>query len=587
MRDGVKLFTAVYVPKDSSQLFPFLVFRTPYGVAPNGPDQFPARLGPNEEFDKAGYIFVLQDVRGRYQSEGQFVEVRPHIEHPSPKDTDESTDMYDTVEWLLKNVSRNNGKVGIWGFSYPGFFVSASIVDSHPAIKAASPEAPVTNLFEGDDAYHGGAFMLAAQFEFYSTFFKPPSGGPEVPPRDWQPFEFGTQDGYKYFLEHGPGLQRIAALIKNPYFEEPMIHDTDGDYWRARDISKHMHGIKCAVLTVGGWFDTEDLAGTLRTYHAIEKQNAGAENALVMGPWKHGDWSRLSKSGSASVRYSAAEYYRQQIVFPFFEYYLKGKGNPKIAEANVFDTGSNAWKQYENWPPKSSLQKTIYLHANGKLSFIPPAASEASFDEYVSDPTRPVPYIPYQATDVAAEYMFADQRFASKRKDVLTYVSDPLEQDVTLAGPVSPHLSVSTSGSDSDFVVKLIDIFPGDDQSPAVQERKNLELPVEAKSPGYAELVRGEPFRAKFRESLSNPQSLTPNTVTAVAFDMPDVNHTFKRGHRISVQIQSSWFPLTDLNPQKFMTIPEAKPSDFVKATERVYHTPQAASGIVVQVMPQ
>ena len=595
MRDGAKLFTAVYVPKDTSQTYPFLVSRTPYSVSPYGEDQYRTRLGPSEKFERAGYIFVFQDVRGRYMSEGQFLDMRPHVDPSKPGDTNESTDMYDTVEWLLKHVPGNNGKVGIWGVSYGGFYTSNSIIDSHPAIKAASPQAPMTNLFEGDDAYHGGAFMLAANFSFYGGFFKPRVGATELPPsRDnFRGFDYGTTDGYDFFLQHGPALSDIAALAKNPFFDDQYQHNTKDAYWQSRDLSQHMKGIKCAVLTVGGWFDAEDLWGPFRTYHAVEKNNPGIANSLVIGPWVHGGWGRYEGKGLGRVQFNSAtgDFYREHIVFPFFEQHLKGAADAHLPEAYVFETGSNTWRQYDAWPPKNTQQKTIYLHANGKLSFDPPAAGETAFDEYVSDPAHPVPFVSYAATAVPQEYMLSDQRFAAKRPDVLTYMSEPLADDITIAGPLAPHLHVSTSGTDSDFDVKLIDVYPADyDLSLAEPDREtprpDVPMPTE-KMGGYQQLVRGEPMRAKFRNSWSKPEPMPANQVTPLNFEMQDVNHTFRRGHRIMVQIQSSWFPLTDMNPQKFINTATAKSSDFVKATQRVYHTPKEPSGIVVDVLPQ
>jgi uncharacterized protein len=590
MRDGVTLFTSVYVPRDASRTYPFLFYRTPYGVAPYGPDQYPRRLGPADAFDRAGYIFVFQDVRGRYQSGGTFVDMRPHIDHPTSGATDESTDTYDTVEWLLRNVPRHNGNVGIWGLSYPGFYASAGIIDSHPAIKAASPQAPAINLFAGDDAYHGGAFMLTAQFEFYSTFFKPRLGAAELPPESWPEFRYGTGDGYQYFLRHGPALTDVAATIRNPFFDDHVTHSANDAYWQPRDISQHMTGIHCAVLTVAGWFDAEDLAGPLRAYHAVERNNPGIFNVLVAGPWAHGDWVRRPATGE-DVQSRAAEYYREHIAFPFFEHFLKNEADPHLSEAEVFETGSNVWRQYDTWPPANTEERKIYLRANGKLSFEPPGAGEPAYDEYVSDPANPVPYVPYPTTEIASEYMFGDQRFAARRPDVLTYVSDPLETDVTMAGPVSPRLHVSTSGTDSDFDVKLIDVFPGNSSvgtstTPQETQRLNLPLPTEM-TRGYQQLLRGEPMRARFRNSWSRAEPMPRNQVTPLAFDMPDVNHTFLRGHRIMVQIQSSWFPLTDLNPQTFLEIDAAKSQDFVKATERVYHSPKASSAIVVGIVPR
>jgi uncharacterized protein len=593
MRDGVHLFTAVYLPKDTSQTYPFLVARTPYSISPYGVDQYRTRLGPSEKFERAGYIFVFQDVRGRYMSEGKFIDVRPHVDATKPGDTNESTDMYDSVEWLLKHVPGNNGKVGIWGVSYGGFYTSNSIIDSHPAIKAASPQAPMTNLFEGDDAYHGGAFQLAANFLFYSTFFRQRPDGPVLPNPDIKEYEYGTTDGYDFFLQHGPALSDIGALAKNPFFDDNYQHNTEDAYWQSRDLSQHMKGIKCAVLTVGGWFDAEDLAGPFRTYHSIEKNNPGIFNALVIGPWVHGGWGRYEGKSLGRVQFNSAtgDFYREHIVFPFFEQYLKGAADAHLPEAYVFETGSNTWRKYDTWPPKNTQQKTIYLHANGKLSFDPPAANETAYDEYISDPAHPVPFVAYTTTGFPQEYMLSDQRFAAKRPDVLTYMSEPLTEDITVAGPLSPKLHVSTSGTDSDFDVKLIDVYPADydaSLSDSDKEGRPTDVPMPTeKMGGYQQLVRGQPMRAKFRNSWSKPEPMPANQVTPLNFEMQDVNHTFRRGHRIMVQIQSSWFPLADLNPQKFIDTAKAKSTDFVKATQRVYHAPQAPSGVVVSLIPQ
>jgi putative CocE/NonD family hydrolase len=591
MRDGKKLFTAIYAPKDSSRSYPFLMTRTPYSVTPYGVDQFRRRLGPTEAFDKAGYIFVFQDVRGRYLSEGTFVEMHPHVDNPrSNADVDESTDTYDTVEWLLKNVPNNNGRVGIWGISYPGFYASASIIDSHPAIKAASPEAPMTDLFMGDDSYHGGAFMLLANFEFYN-FFKP-RAEPAPPPKARDPFDWGAADAYDFFLKMGPlaNADKLYFKGKNFLWNDQINHNTYDSYWQARDLSRHMKNIKCAVLVVGGWFDAEDLAGPFRTYRAVKNNNPGTFSGLVIGPWSHGGWAALDGQRFGRIAFSSktAEYYREHVIFPFFEQYLKGNGDPKIPEATVFETGTNVWRQYASWPPPNAQKRMFYFHAGGRLSFDPPSEQDQGFDEYVSDPQRPVPFIGYAATDVPQEYMASDQRFAAKRPDVLVYATEPLESDITVAGPVSPRLHVSTTGTDSDFVVKLIDVYPVEYpqfQPEAQQPRTDVILPVETMSE-YQQLVRGEPFRGKFRKSFERPQPFTPGQVTEINFEMPDVNHTFRRGHRIMIQVQSSWFPLVDLNPQTFVTIPEATAADFKKATERIYHSKSAPSGIAVQVLP-
>ncbi len=595
MRDGVRLFTAVYVPKDSSHAYPFLINRTPYSVAPYGVDQYRSQLGPSLDFDKAGYIFVMQDVRGRYMSEGTFVEMRPHIDNKKSKtDVDDSSDLYDTIEWLLKNVPNNDGKAGIWGISYPGFFTSASMIDSHPALKAASPQAPMTDLFKGDDAYHGGAFMLAANFAFYSSFR--PQANPELPPKVRVPFEYGTPDGYEFFLKAGT-LENLGKLLggQEGLWLDQVHHDTYDEYWKARNLAAHTKNIHCAVMTVGGWFDAEDLQGLFTLFHAIDRDDPEIFNALVVGPWVHGGWARLDGNHLGRVSFAAntGDYYRKNILFPFFESYLKGNGDAKLPKAYVFETGTNVWRQYASWPPKNIETKTLYFHAGGALSFEPPQEEATPYDEYVSDPAKPVPFVNYVTQTVPQEYMVTDQRFAASRGDVLTYQTDVLIEDVTIAGPVSPRLFVSTSGTDSDWDVKLIDVYPPDyPQSkldePRPEDRGKPLSDVPAPSftmGGYEQLVRGEPFRGKFRHSFEKPEPFTPGKVEEVGFAMQDVNHTFRRGHRIMVQIQSSWFPLTDRNPQTFLNIPDAKPSDFVKATERVYHQRAQASGIETNML--
>jgi uncharacterized protein len=600
MRDGVHLFTAVYVPKDSSQRYPFLLNRTPYNIGPYGVDNYRKRLGPSADFDKSGYIFVFQDVRGRWMSEGTFVESRPHIDNKkSKKDVDDASDTYDTIEWLLTNVPNNNGNAGIWGISYPGFYTSAGIIDSHPALKAASPQAPMTDLFMGDDAYHGGAFMLAANFDFYTGFA--PQDHPQAPPKTEASFDYGTQDGYQFYLGAGPiGNLRRYLQGNSVLWDDQVHHDLYDDYWKSRNLALHMNNVHCAVLTVGGWFDAEDLSGPFLTYNAIEKNNPGIFNALVMGPWVHGGWARYQGKHLGRVNFasSTADYYRKNILFPFFEQHLKGAGDAGLPEAYVFETGTNLWRRYSAWPPKDAQAKTLYFHADGELSFEPPSEASQGFDEYVSDPAKPVPFVAYTAIDVPQEYMVSDQRFATSRSDVLTYQTQVLQEDVTIAGPLSPNLFVSTTGTDSDFDVKLIDVYPQDypqnklDEAQSEEEDEAKGKPKTDVPPpvftmgGYQQLVRGEPFRGKFRHSFEKPEPFTPGKVEQVSFTMQDVNHTFRRGHRIMVQVQSSWFPLTDRNPQTFLNIPDAKPGDFVKATERVYHGKGQASGLAVKVLP-
>ncbi len=595
MRDGKHLFTAVYVPKASAfpadpGPYPILMDRTPYSVGPYGEDQYPAHLGPSDEFEKAGYIFAYQDVRGRWESEGDFVEMHPAIDDKkSAKDVDESSDTHDTIDFLLKTVPNNNGKVGIWGISYPGFYTSASIIDSHPALVAASPQAPMTDLFKGDDSYHGGAFMLAANFGFY-LFFHPQSEPQK--PHAGVGFDFGTPDTYRFYLDAGSlsamADKYLTGANSNWLYVDQMKHDTYDDYWKARDLSQHMKGVKCAVLVVGGWYDAEDLSGPYKTYYAIQKFNPETPATLVEGPWVHGGWARGDGNHLGDIPFNAntAAYFRTNIQFPFFEHYLKGKGAAQ-PKAVVFETGANVWHSLDAWPPKAATAKTLYFHAGGKLSFDPPTEA-ASSDSYVSDPAHPVPFVGYTTDGVPQRYMVDDQRFASYRPDVLVYQSDILTQDVTIAGPIAPKLKIASSGTDSDFDVKLIDVYPEDypDPDDARMGKRVTDAPP-VHMGGYQEMLRGEPMRAKFRNSWEKPEPLVPGKLTEVDFTMPDLYHTFRAGHRIMVQVQSSWFPLTDRNPQTFTDIPFAKQEQFVKATEQVFHQKDAASGVEVLVLPQ
>jgi putative CocE/NonD family hydrolase len=596
MRDGTRLFTTVYVPKDSSKPYPFIMQRTPYSAGVNaegelryGEDWFPESIGPSKEFEDAGYIFVKQDVRGRYMSEGKWQEMTPHVNPArAAGEGQESQDMHDTVEWLLKHVANNNGKVGIYGISYPGFYTAASIIDSHPAIRAASPQAPVTDLFMGDDSYHGGAFMLAANFGFYSAFTV--ENNPTPLPKKWSGFDYGMADGYDFFLKHQTMSNILGTLTdKQRTLLAPTIeHDTYDAFWQSRNIAPHLKNVKAAVLTVGGWFDAEDPQGPFTVYQSVKKYNPGTFSGLVMGPWVHGGWARGDgKSlGYAQFDSKTSEYFRTQLQFPFFEQHLKGvKPARPIAEVTAFETGSNVWRQYTAWPPVQAKPRTLYFGAGGTLGWQQPAAG-ALFDEYVSDPKKPVPYIGYPSTSVPQEYMVSDQRFAATRPDVLVYQSEVLDEDVTIAGPVTPKLFVSTTGTDADWVVKLIDVYPQEYPGGEGRQRGSDVPPPSLTLGGFQQLVRGNPLRGKFRNSFEKPEPFTPGKTEAISYHLGDVNHTFRRGHRIMVQVQSSWFPLVDLNPQTFTSIPKAKPEDFRKATQRVYHAPDAASGLQVLVMP-
>ena len=442
--------------------YPFLIERTPYSVGPYGADNYPKHLGPAPSFVADGFIFVYQDVRGRFQSDGTFIEMTPHKDRKKDaKDVDESTDTYDTIDWLLKNVPNNNGKAGMYGISYPGFYVAAGMPDTHPALKACSPQAPVTDLYMGDDAYHNGAFMLEANFGFYVIF--KPRAGLEYPPKDWDSFDYGTNDGYDFYLSMGPlsNAKKLYLKDSNFYWDDQVQHPNYDEFWKARDISAHMKNVHCAVMTVGGLFDAEDLQGPYKIFHSVAAMSPNTPNHLVEGPWVHGGWARGKGDHLGPVRFAGdnSAYFNDQVLLPFFQQYLKGAPDAKLPTALVFETGTNVWRRYDSWPPKNTQAKTLYFHASGKLSF-EPARENSGYDEYVSDPNRPIPFVETQSTDVPQFYMAADQRFAAKRPDVQVYQTDPLEQDITVAGSVSPSLWVSSSGTDSDFDVKLIDVYP-------------------------------------------------------------------------------------------------------------------------------
>ena len=577
MRDGVKLKTIIYIPKDETEKYPFLIERTPYSSAPYGDSVFAGRIGPNTNLMKEKYIFVYQDVRGRYMSEGINLEVTPYVKNKrTKKDVDENSDTYDAVDWLIKNIKNNNGRAGLYGISYPGFYATASLPNAHPAIKAVSPQAPVTDEFIGDDANHNGAFFLLDNFSFMNYYGKERNG----PVADYgsEMFDYKSKDVYDFFLKMGPIKNTQSAQYFNNrsyIWNEYLQHDTYDAYWKARNIRPYLQNIKPAVMVVGGWFDAEDLYGALNTYKAIEKQNPINKNYLVMGPWTHGAWAggNWNKFTTYDFGANTSKYYQDSLETMFFNFYLKDKGTFNAAEATVFETGSNQWKSYNVWPPKEMIATNFFLQAGKKLS-IKTGKATNSFDEYISDPANPVPYTKAVQGRRNNGYMAEDQRFASERNDVLYYVSDSLTEDVTLAGKIIADLQVSLSTTDADFVIKLIDVLPANESTPAT-------APMGTVMDGLQRLVRAEVFRGKFRESFTTPKPFVPNKITNVKFDLNDVAHVFKKGHKIMIQIQSSWFPLVDRNPQKFMRIPDANESDFQKATIHIYHS----SKIVLPVL--
>ncbi|WP_432708411.1 CocE/NonD family hydrolase [Pedobacter sp.] len=579
MRDGVKLFTAIYIPTAKQKKHPILLNRTPYTVAPYGEDQFKTMLGPSSALLKEGFIYVYQDVRGKWMSEGEFVDVRPQLTGKKGKKAiDESTDTYDTIDWLIKNVSNNNGKVGIYGISYPGFYSTTSLPGAHPALKAVSPQAPVTDWFMGDDFHHNGALMLADAFNFYSSFGVP-RPKPITPDQRPKPLQLPIKDNYRFFLNVG-ALKNVnekyfGDSIK--FWNDLMVHGTYDDFWKARNIRTHLKDVKPAVLVVGGFFDAEDTYGTFKTYEAIEKQNPQAKNNLVVGPWFHGGWVRSTGSSFGDIDFEqpTSAYYQEKIEYPFFMHHLKGAPEHQLAEATIYLTGSNQWKNFDTWPPVATEKKTLYFHEDGGLSFSKPTLT-TSFDEYESDPNTPVPYQDGVQERRTREYMVDDQRFAARRPDVKVYQSEVLTEDITLTGPLTADLFVSTTGTDADYVVKLIDVYPEDATS---------TLSKEVMMGGYQMLVRGEIMRGKFRNSFEKPEPFVPQEVTQVKYELPDVGHTFKKGHRIMVQVQNSWFPLADRNPQKFMDIYSADDKDFQKATHRIYHDASHPTGLVVTIL--
>jgi putative CocE/NonD family hydrolase len=590
MRDGARLFTIAYVPKDSTRTYPIMLQRTPYSVSPYGVDNYPdvkdgralRKFAPSRGFIREGYIFVHQDVRGRLMSEGTFVDVRPHATTRGA--IDESTDAWDTIDWLVKNVPTNNGRVGSWGISYPGFYAAQTAVDAHPALKAVSPQAPVTDWFMGDDFHHNGAFFLADGFDFYASFGKP---RPKLTKKSVWGFDHDVSDIYDYFLAMGPLTNANTKYLENgiAFWNEMMAHPTRDDWWKARDPRPYYRNVKPAVMTVGGWFDAEDCFGALETYRAFEKQSPGAENVLVMGPWRHGGWARNDgdRHGDITFGQKTALHYRDAIELPFFRRHLKGKGRGDAApatEAFVFETGTNVWQTYSAWPPREARKATLHFHARGRLGAAPPAAGEdeSGFDAYVSDPGKPVPYRAKTGTEIDADYMSDDQRFASRRPDVVTFSTGDLEADASFAGPLEAKLYVSTTGTDADFVVKLVDGYPEDAADPDPN-------PSGAHMGGYQQLVRAEVMRGKFRNSFEKPEAFEPGKPVLVHFTLPDIAHTFRTGHRIMVQVQSSWFPLVDRNPQTFTDIYAAKEADFRAATHRVWRTPDKASSLDVTLL--
>lgn len=577
MRDGIHLYTVIYVPKEMNEKYPFLLERTPYSCGPYGDTSYSKTIGPNPKLMKEKYIFVCQDVRGRYMSEGVNIEMTPHIKNKTKKQVDESSDTYDTVDWLLKNIKNNNGRVGIYGISYPGFYATASLPEAHPAIKAVSPQAPVTDEFEGDDANHNGAFCLMDNFYFINYF----GAERKVPVKEYSKsvFNYFTKDAYSFFNNLGILKNTQSEKYYNnncSIWNEYLMHDTYDDYWKKRNIRNHLQNIRIPTLIVGGWFDAENLFGALKTYQTIESGETNNNCKIVMGPWTHGAWAAAEWKQFAShdFKSNTSKTFQDSIETAFFNYHLKDKDSFNISEATIFETGSNKWTHYDQWPPINISSLSFYLNEKNELSAS--SGNSNTADEYISDPNKPVPYTNGIYASRNNDYMAEDQRFAYTRPDVLYYQSGILEKDITVVGSITANLSVSITGTDADFIVKIIDVLP--DNEPNFRN-----APKGFQMAGYQRLVRAEVMRGKFRNSLEIPESFIPEKITPVKINLNDVAHTFKKGHRIMVQVQSSWFPLIDKNPQQFMRIPEANPEDFKKISVKIFHNSNISFSVLQQ----
>ncbi len=579
MRDGTRLYTLVYAPKDQSRSYPILLFRTPYSIGPYEPNRYRVPLGPSAEFDRDGYIFAFQDVRGQYRSEGEFQVIKPLADDPrGPEDADESTDNYDTIEWLLENIPNHTGRVGQWGISYPGWQTVMGMVDAHPALKASSPQASPADMFIGDDWHHNGAFRIMYSFSWLSGNARQRDGPTETRSGS---FDYGTPSGYDFFLEAG-SAQNIDDLYfrgEVPAWREFVEHGTYDEYWQRQNALLFMEDIEHPILNVAGWFDTEDFYGPMGIYQAIEERNPENQSTLAAGPWRHGGWRSMEGDHLGCIEFDSPTslHFQREIQFPFFSYFLKDQGEWDPAEAKVFQTGTNQWKSLDRWPPEDVEPVSLFLNAGGRLSFESPGESgEGAEDSYVSDPNKPVPFSAEIRTTLGHLWKVEDQRFASSRPDVLVYISDPLAEDLTIAGPIGANLFVSTTGTDSDWVVKLIDVYPGD-----APDSEFCPVPMG----GFQMHLAGEIMRGKFRNSFEIPEPMVPGEVTPININLRDRYHTFLAGHRIMVHVQSSWFPAYDRNPQQFMDIYQAEPSDYEVATQAVYRSAEYPSHLVLGVV--
>jgi putative CocE/NonD family hydrolase len=582
MRDGKTLFTSIYQPRDQSKKYPILMKRTPYSIKPYGDDQYPGRIAPSTILQNEGFIIVHQDVRGRWMSEGDYDNMRPNVPGEGPE-IDESSDTYDTIEWLLKNVANNNGKVGMWGISYPGFYCAAALPDHHPALVAVTPQAPISDFFF-DDFHHHGAY-LQSYFTATSTFGYQHNG--PTSEKWYQSLNTEGLDPWDFHMKLGPMSKAGRLFDEDNFFWKQLVeHPNYDEFWQKRSILPHLKGIKTNVLTVGGFFDAEDLYGPNNIYRAIENNNPETFNAIVMGPWSHGDWShetQYAKVGKVAFGQNVSAFYQREIEAPFFRHFLKGIGEKPSYEALMYDTGFKAWRKFSKWPPTQAETIKHYLHGDRTISTQPPTDQEQSESVFISDPANPVPHRARQDLEMRftpRPYMSDDQRFASARPDVLAFQTEPLAEPVLVTGDIMARLKVSTDSTAADWVVKLIDVHP--DNHPFVQGSD-----ASVNFAGAQMMIRSEIIRGRFRNSYEKPEPFKPGVMTEINLPLQDVCHTFKAGHRIMIQVQSTWFPLIDRNPQKYVeNIFKATEADFVKATHKVYHQPGSESFIELKIMP-
>lgn len=579
MRDGTRLFTSVYRPRDDASNRPILLRRTPYGCSPYGPEAFPEMLPPGPEFVRDGYIVVCQEVRGTYQSEGKWVHMRPHRPNKNAGEVDESTDGYDTVQWLIDHIPGHNGRVGLWGDSYPGFYVLASVIDAHPAIRCAVPAGPQTDWWY-EDVFHHGAFFLSPVFWFAWELGLPRSEPGPTHPRPDVPIAAG--DAYEFFLhEVGPlgTVNRRYFGGRSRFWQDLVDHPHRDAFWRARNIRPHLRNLPPAVMSVGGWYDESNLFGALKAYESIRAQNPETYTLLVMGPWEHTGWgweSEGDRHGDVDFGEATTAFFRSKRLKPFVDFYLQdagpdadGDGDVDAPPVTVYETGRNRWRTFSRWPPEEIEHRSLYLSPNRHLAAAPPASRGAdAYDEFISDPAHPVPYTEEIVRRRSRTFMTADQRFAARRPDVLSYATEPLESPITVAGGLEARLWVSTNREDADWVVKLIDVFPGDAPDwPGLRSG--------TRTAGYQMLVRAEVLRGRFREDPARPRRFPRGKPTLVTVPLLDILHTFEPGHRLMIQVQSTWFPLVDRNPQSWVdNIFLARAGDFVSAVHRIHRSP-------------